>query len=607
MSYISHRSLYSDLFRDIDQHQDDLDRTTSSVDLSLLGDHPYSSYLTWNGKSTDHLTVDEFACMQLLQTFLKKFQDGHSTSADKAALDKFIASNIRCGEWSLDDDRSLETDLLIGLFKQEIYRFFNRGSSGHILSDLGTIFKDGTVGPGSSVGSNGTDFYTKLFSGPLTGTSKSLYAIYAHKISNIPHWSHAEIQRSDEYGEFGLVKGNRLSFVPKNVDTSRCICTEPLLNMFFQQGVKYGLERRLRQYFGIDLADQQLCNKDLARIGSMNEKYCTVDLSSASDTVSLRMIEETFPADVVDWLKLFRSPEVRLPNGEWMDLKMISSMGNAFTFPLETIIFSCVVSAAYRMKEISLRKGYGSSCKYEPETGAFSSSKRMPNFGVFGDDIIVLKECHRHTVMLLNTLGFTVNAEKSFDKGPFRESCGGDYFRGHPVRGVYIKTLKTQASRYVAINRLNAWSALHGVCLKHTVRRLLKTVRYLPVPLYENDDAGIKVPFSMVKNLRMDRDTQSIKYRRWCSKQQKIAIKDGALKLPRGQKHRIFNADGLLLAFLRGDVRNDAFGSRLGVARYHSKEAICPNWDWLPPVIGSVALPFGQKRLADAVIANLTS
>lgn len=603
---IRHNALYFDLLEDIDQYLGTVGSPLSAVDLQMLSASPYGASVIGVSRTTDELTVKEFAAMQLIGTILKKFQDGHSTTADAAALDKFLASNVRCKEWSLSPERSLEEDLLLGLFKQEVYRFFNRGPNAHILASMDAILHGGNTGPGASLGAQGTDFYSKMFSGPLTSTAQSLYSIYEHHFMNIPFWSRAENERQGQFGDVQMVRGNRLSFVPKNVDTSRCICTEPSLNMFFQQGVKAILEGRLRQYFGIDLANQQDCNKDLARVGSMNEAFCTIDLSSASDTVSLKMIQETFPRDVVSWLELFRSTEVQLPSGDWEELHMISSMGNAYTFPLETIIFACVVSAAYSMKDIKLSKGYGSNCKYESEHGAFVQTRRLPNFGVFGDDIIVLEEAHRHTVMLLNLLGFSVNAEKSFSQGPFRESCGGDFFRGHPVRGVYLKTLKTQGSRYVAINRLNEWSALHGIPLRLTIRRLMKSVRFLPIPLYENDDAGVKVPYHLNPNRTLD-GNHSVVYRRWEPVQKKIRIKDGALKLPRGQKHRIYNADGLLLAALRGDVRNYTLGSRLGPIRYRSKEAVTHNWDWLPPVAGGIAPPVGQSRLTDAIETNLTS
>lgn len=599
---IRHTVLYCHLYDDIESY---LLAERSRFNVATLLE------IVTTGRSQDWSVSDlepkEFACAALLTSVLKKFQDSTSEAANTAALKAFLASNVSCGEWRLPMDRNLLDDLLYGLFKQEIYRFFNRGPGGHILSSLSLIEREATTGPGASFGARGTDFYTKLFSGPLTTTKASLYRLFEHSYAKSPYWARAEIERSAEFGGPQLVRGNRLSFVPKNVDTSRCICTEPVLNMFYQQGVRGILERRLRQYFGIDLSVQQECNKDMARIGSLNGSFATIDLSSASDSVSLKMIRETFPADVVSWLELFRSPEVQLPNGDWIALEMISSMGNAYTFPLETIIFSCVVSAVYNALDIEMQRGYGRRCEWQPEARAYVQTTRLPNFGVFGDDIIVVTEAYDLVVRLLNILGFRVNAEKSFSQGPFRESCGGDYFRGYPCRGVYIKSLRTMASRYVAINRLNQWSAEHDVPLRSTLKWLVDKVRFLPVPLYENDDAGVKVPaYPWVQfDPRHCPDTGGYIYRRWESVPQKMRIVDGALKLPRGVKARIYNADGLFLAALRGDIRSETIGSRLGPARYRTKEAITPNWDWLPPVTGT-KVPVGSSRLAAAIRRNLS-
>jgi len=601
MSTIRHNVLFKDLCSDLDEHLQKIGSRYSVYDLAGVNTSLDREVFD------EELTVQEFAVKAQLSAFLKKFEDGHDSQANAAALDKFLASNVQCKKWSIPANMNMEQELLLGLFKAEIYNFFNPSAHGHILGSFSRILANATTGPGASISANGTDFYTKLFASPLSATRESLYSQYEQHFNNIHFWRDAESQRRTEFGDVEIVEGNRLSFVPKNVDTSRCICIEPALNMFFQQGVKAILEKRLRQYFGISLADQQECNRDLARIGSMSERFCTLDLSSASDTVSLSMIRSTFPTDVVGWLEYFRSPKVQLPSGDWEELHMISSMGNAFTFPLETIIFACVVSAAYAMKDHRLKKGYGSSCEFDPDNGVFVQNKRLPNFGVFGDDIIVEAEHCRHTVVLLELLGFTVNADKSFIRGPFRESCGGDFFRGHPVRGFYLKTLRTQASRYVAINRLNEWSALHGIALRRTIKRLMRSTRYLPVPLYENDDAGVKVPLSMVTSRKWDRDVQSFVYKRWTSVPQKVAIKDGALKLPRGHRSRLYNGDGLLVAMLRGDVRNDSFGSRLGPARYRSKVAVAPNWDWLPTISGGETSLVGQARLAAAIEINLTS
>lgn len=117
--------------------------------------------------------------------------------------------------------------------------------------------------------------------------------------------------------------------------------------------------------------------------------------------------------------------------------------------------------------------------------------------GFFGDDIVVVAQAYQPLCRLLELLGFEVNTEKSFDDGPFRESCGSDWFSGHFVRGIYIKSLRTSQDKLVAFNRLAYWSAYTGVPLNNTLKLLYEWIPpadRLRVPLHEDDAAGLKVP-----------------------------------------------------------------------------------------------------------------
>jgi hypothetical protein len=94
-------------------------------------------------------------------------------------------------------------------------------------------------------------------------------------------------------------------------------------------------------------------------------------------------------------------------------------MGNGYTFELESSIFAAIVAECMHLKG------------YVPKLGS--------NLFVFGDDIICPTDCAELAIKTLSWLGFQTNNEKSFTSGPFRESCGGDFFSGHPVRGFYLK------------------------------------------------------------------------------------------------------------------------------------------------------------------------
>lgn len=224
-------------------------------------------------------------------------------------------------------------------------------------------------------------------------------------------------------GEFGSVEIHpaKLSFVPKNAKTERSICTEPALNGMFQLGLGDSLACALRRV-GIDIKDQSR-NQRAALYGSISGATATLDLSSASDTVSIGLVEHLFPLDWFDLFMQLRSAEVCVGNGLPRTLSKISSMGNGFTFPLETIIFWALAQSV---------------------TDIYAPRSQRPVL-VYGDDIIVPTECAAPLLETLRAVGFTPNASKSFWSGPFRESCGADFHLGVNVRPVFVDDALTGA------------------------------------------------------------------------------------------------------------------------------------------------------------------
>lgn len=201
----------------------------------------------------------------------------------------------------------------------------------------------------------------------------------------------------------------RLSFVPKNAKADRGICTEPSLNVMFQRGVGQYMTQRL-MHFGVNLLDQSL-NKDLAREGSRSGALATLDLSMASDLISVEVVHHLLPLDWALFLSNGRSSLCEV-EGEVVKLQKFSSMGNGFTFPLESLIFYALAKAACEDDE---------------------------RVSVYGDDIIVPTERYTAVTKVLHAAGFEVNLSKSYASGPFRESCGGDYFLGTDIRPFYLR------------------------------------------------------------------------------------------------------------------------------------------------------------------------
>jgi hypothetical protein len=523
---------------------------------------------------------------------MKKFTDDISPEADSNCLETFLAVNTACERWELSIESAVE-ETLLGELKLAISDFlYPHGKP--LVSNFSQILDSGRVGPGASLGAFGDDFYTKLFSSPLTCTKEFLYDNYVTYFSHLPEWLAAEDFRASTFGECQVVEGNRLSFVPKNVNTSRSICTEPNLNMFYQLGLGRILERRLRQFFGIDFAIQQELNRELARIGSLElqgRRLVTIDLSSASDSLSTKMLREVLPPNFYAWLELLRSPFSSLPNGAKLQLNMISTMGNGFTFPLQTMLFACVVRAASRLHYRDLRR---------------CTPDDPGNFGVFGDDIICEEEISHTVVRLLNILGFKVNDSKSFLTGPFRESCGSDFFRGQNVRGVYCKSLKQPHSRYAVINQLNLWSARQGIPLSRTVGRLLSSVKHLWVPVWENNDAGIRSTYSNLPSMRWSKRYQSLIYEKWSPRNKRIRVQDGFVTVPKGEKLRIYNPGGLLLAFLRGNIEQGFITVRQRHVMYSRRTGVAPNWD-AAPTGSTLPVDIKLSNFGSAVAANYST
>jgi len=106
-------------------------------------------------------------------------------------------------------------------------------------------------------------------------------------------------------------------------------------------------------------------------------------------------------------------------------------MGNGYTFELETLIFLA----------IAMEGCYLSGVNGLPSVNTF----------VFGDDMIVPTQAGPTILQLLRWFGFEPNSKKTFLEGPFRESCGGDFFDGEPVRAHYVKKDPNEPAKWISL------------------------------------------------------------------------------------------------------------------------------------------------------------
>ncbi|UUW21412.1 MAG: RNA replicase beta chain [Sanya fiers-like virus 50] len=198
---------------------------------------------------------------------------------------------------------------------------------------------------------------------------------------------------------------SKVTTVPKNCRTDRCIAVEPHVNVYVQLGIGALLRRQLLRA-GLDLNDQGE-NQRLASRAHL-DGLATIDLSSASDTIASELVWLMLPTNWAALLDLARTEysEVR---GEVIRLHKFSSMGNGYTFELESLIFWALAR----------------SC---------SDVSRA-----YGDDIIVRASDAPLLIRTLEFLGFSVNGKKTFLAGVFFESCGSDWWNGKNIRPFYLK------------------------------------------------------------------------------------------------------------------------------------------------------------------------
>jgi len=343
-----------------------------------------------------------------------------------AALKTFLASEHKCSR--------VNRRFQLFLNKRSPHEYAlsqARSWISYVLGDLSLseIWDYCGFGPGASVGvhGNATNDARKLLASSWTVTPSAFHYGLAALSTDIHIWE-LLLQRPDSpfypmdpeafrkaYGDkVELVDYNKIAFVPKTAKTDRTIAVEPLINGYIQKGVDEVMRKRLRRV-GINLKDQSR-NQTFAREGSLRSEtdpYVTIDLSSASDSITTNLCRYLLPHDWFEFLNSIRSPAY-LIEGSKAPYEKFTTMGNGFCFPLETLIFASLCSVAYL------------------------ESRHKPDFLVYGDDIIVRQSTAHRVLDLLEICGFKANTEKTFLSGPFRESCGADWFEGEDVRPVTL-------------------------------------------------------------------------------------------------------------------------------------------------------------------------
>lgn len=285
------------------------------------------------------------------------------------------------------------------------------------------VLPEGRHGPGATFADRG-----KLTTVP--DKMSSVPTLTPHSLGVLPTWGRTAWARavSEVGGRVEIIRGNRFTTVPKDSKKDRGIAVEPSLNVFYQLGYGSAIRQRLARV-GIDLNNGQGLHAQKAQEASKQGHLATIDLSSASDTVCSNLVKLLLPEGWYRSLTALRSPFTFLDN-RWVKLEKFSSMGNGYTFELETVIFLSLCFAVLALGG------------HLPQEGV--------NLLVYGDDIIVPAEAYSDVQACLRFFGFSINRSKTFSVGSFRESCGGDFFDGRPVRAFFLKELPNEPHQWIA-------------------------------------------------------------------------------------------------------------------------------------------------------------
>lgn len=389
----------------------------------------WRAIVDWNVDYTSDTSVaDVIELRQVLGFFTKLENLQLGLDKRQVALDTFLQAELQCKVTNQVFDAHSRggfcfprgVDSILHAAQRKIMSVLGPVPA---LNELALMFGPGAT---TSVPKIKSCSRTKLSTVP--SCSANMINVLPSLVRTLPAWFGNQVSsfyvEGDELVEQASVEihHGKLAFVPKNCKTFRSVMTEPTLNAMLQAGYGRHIKKRLLAV-GQDLSDQSR-NQRLARSGSLTGELATLDLSSASDTIAKSLVEHLLPYDWYVALSECRTPTC-LVGKEELSLEKFSSMGNGFTFPLQSLIFWALVDSCQEAKGM---------------------------VSVYGDDIICPSVSVPRVLELFSSIGFSINTKKSYWTGPFRESCGADYYLGVSVRPFYQKSLVSNETLFALHN-----------------------------------------------------------------------------------------------------------------------------------------------------------
>ncbi len=376
-----------------------------------------------SGRLLDTPCINSIFYIRQICLYAKKVKVQCTPARTRSAFDKYIECEKDVKEASLrftDEDLSsfeYVSSLLFGLMLNELDLSVALGS--HIPKH----------GPGKTA--DGVSANRKYYA--MSWTRRLEENFFPSGDFFVPNYGFVDDLQSVDFLEPEMEPPVSVVAVPKTLKTPRIIAMEPAHMMYAQQSLMEILVSKLEsdQLLGgmIGFTNQET-NQKLAQLGSKYGHLATLDLSEASDRVSLRLVSRLLRKHTSLYRAVLscRSQRASVPGYGVLRLSKFASMGSALCFPIEAMVFLTVVF-------LGIQKALN-----RPLVTA-DLKKIRRSVRVYGDDIIVPVAYAPSVVESLGTYGLKVNVAKSFWTGKFRESCGGEYFDGVSVKPIRLTNL----------------------------------------------------------------------------------------------------------------------------------------------------------------------
>lgn len=435
----------------------------------------------------DYCTAYSFHLDYVVTEYLSKYKGFPAfTSLKEVAISNFKKFEETCRQTNIRIQHGMHRGFSP---RVEAVLFTARRKIAAALGDLDAVDLSRSMwGPGvtTSIRGRRVAMTDKIGEFPIR-VSRSALPYVRNELSKDIHWARALGIPADGLFSplpqcFTIEECSRVTTVPKNAKTDRTIAIEPTGNIFLQKAIGEHMKDRLRRV-GVDLRRQSV-NQKLSQLGSSKGFLATVDMKAASDTISYRLVEALLPEPWFNLLNALRTKSYKLDGVESRFYKF-STMGNGFTFELESLLFWAIAQSCIELS--------GSSWK---------------RASVYGDDVIIPVECIEYFKECCDAFGFTVNSEKTHYNSAFRESCGEHYFLGVNVTPIYQKEVpdvleevyrlanrirrlayRMGSDRYCDSTLRSSWlAAIDGIVVRHFV------------PLNDDSDDGLACSFNEYAN-----------------------------------------------------------------------------------------------------------